>query len=340
MQNDHRAETRERRSAWFIAVVMLAATIYLVSQGGLLSGLLGSEDAVTVDAPPDRTGQYRRAVTLSLHFMEKDAAERRRGFEQMRGYGINWVEIPLPVWKATSRNLEYSSFELDAVQALVRQCREHDLGTTLLPLYWNGDTLSATPEGDVAPALLQSYRIFALDLAALAASSHADAILLDALFGAPGVSASEWLSLLEDLRSTYHGAIDARMDEGSTPLLYLRHLDGAYIAPDTLRLAALRVESLEAAVYLRNPLRDRNIKTVLPWKPFLEGLHYDPDTIMQILDMAENNRVSGFTLTGLWAFTNVIVDGTPLGKLLRSHRERSLKRQLEQRRQVVSPGGE
>jgi hypothetical protein len=339
MHNETRAAQRERRAAWFIAVAMIAATMYIVSQGGLLSGLFSSGEE-EVALPPLRDGQYRRAVTLPLDFAEQEAGKRSAAYAQIAAYGINWVEIPLPVWNATARNLEYSSFNFRAAAALVRECRDRGLGVTLLPLHWNGDTLSPAPPGNPAPAFLQAYRVLLLDCADLAASSGADAILFDALFGAAGVSAAEWLSLINEIRSRYGGAIEARMHEGETPPLYLRHLDGAHIPPDSLRAIELRGESADAAVYLRLPLRDHFMSGLLPWDAHFTGMHYDPDAVMHVLRTAERQHFRGFTLSGRWAWTNVTVDDTPLGTLLLAQRDRAHRRELERRRMEVSPGSE
>lgn len=339
MHEENRSALRERRTAWFIALSMVAATVYIVSQGGLLRGLFSGgeeEDAL----PPFREGQYRRAVTLPPDFSTKDDATRSAAFAQMRDYGINWVEIPLITWNATSRNLEYSSFDFRAAGALARACRARGFGVTLLPLHWNGDTLTPAPAGETAPAFLQAYRVLLIDCADLAASCGADAVLFDALFGAPGVSAAEWLSLITDIRSRYGGAIEARMNESETPPLYLRHLDGAHITPDSGRAATLRAEAPDAAMYLRLPLRDPHMAGILPWEAHAVGVHYDPEAVMRVLRMAEEPAYRGFTLTGLWAWTNVIVDDTPLGKLLRAQRDRALRRELEQRREMIAPRSE
>ncbi|MDT8324503.1 MAG: hypothetical protein RRA94_10345 [Bacteroidota bacterium] len=339
MHDENRALRRERRAAWFIALAMLAATIYIVSQGGLLSGLFSGGDDENA-LPPFRHGQYRRAVTLPLDFAAQDAGARSAAFAQMQDYGINWVEIPLPVWNATARNLEYSSFDFRAAAALARECRDHGLGVTLLPLHWNGDTLSPAPVDETASAFLQGYRVLLLDCADLAASCGADAILFDALFGASGVSAGEWLALIEELRTRYGGALEARMSGRDTPLLYLRHLDGAHIPPDSLRAIELRREAPDAAIYLRLPLRDRYAAGALPWQLHNVKVHYDPDAVMRVLHTAEQQSFRGFTLSGGWAWTNVTVDNTPLGKLLRAQREHAHRRELERRRMEVAPGNE
>ena len=339
MSDHSRAENRERRSAWFIVVAMLAATVYVVSQGGLLNNLLPGDDA-PVPAAESRAGQYRRAVTLPLHFADTPSAERSRVFSQLQEYGINWVEIPLPAWQATSRHLEYNSFDLSAASNLVTACRDAGFGVTLLPLYWNGDTLSPLPSGEPSSSLLQSYRDLALDLAALASSSGADALLLDALFGHSSVSATEWIALIEELRAAYAGALEIRIGDEATPLLYLRHFDGAHVAADSAAIVHLRHESAKAALYLRTGLRDRHEAGAFPWDVHSTGLAYDPDLIMQVLHTAEQPECNGFALSGSYAFTNVSVDGTPLGGILRSFRDRQQRRQLERRRERVSPGNE
>jgi hypothetical protein len=334
MHDDSHAEKRERRTAWFIAAVMLAATIYMVSQGGLLNGLI---DFDTEEAPvasfADRSGQYRRGVTLPLNFVENERVVRRRSYEQLRSNAINWVEIPFPIWRATSRQLEYSSFDLDAVADLVRELKRESFGVTLLPLHWDGDTLSPSPRGKTASSFLQTYRVLLLDLADLASTSGADALLLDGLFGDPTVSATEWLSLIGDLRGKYRGSMEIRLDEDATPLLYLKHFDGAHISPDSLRLLALRDESPDTPIYLRNALRDRYTAGILPWQPHFTGQHHDPDAILHVLQIAERNALNGYTLCCRYAWENLIVDRTALGALLLRQRERSQQRQLEGRRQ-------
>ncbi|MCB2206383.1 hypothetical protein KQI65_16685 [bacterium] len=336
MRNDAGAAGRERRAAWFIAAAMLVAIVYIVSQGGLLKDILGGSESVEQEMPPYHRGQFRRAVMLPLNFMEKEATERNRATAQMKEYGINWLEVPLPVWQATSRNLEYNSFDLRATTDMIHNLREQDFGITLVPLYWNGDTLSTAPQGELGAAFLQSYRVLLLDLAGHATTSGADAILLDALFGEPSVSATEWLALITDMRKLYAGSLEIRLDSAATPEMYLRHFDGAHIAPDSLRLIAIREDAPDKPIYLRNPLRDRYASGLFPWDPVNANLHHDLHILTRILDLTESMSTGGFTLAGLSAYTNCSVDRTPLGALLKSHHRRSLQHQLEQRQQSLS----
>ncbi|GEM_PF-1479546 len=337
MQNDLRSRNRERRTAWFIAAVMVAALLYFASQGGILRDLLSTEEA-----PPeeyaDRSAITRRAVELPLDFPGYERARISSATTVLRANAVNWVVLRVPLWIPSPRGIEYSSFDLRRIEQAVRQLKDAGFGVSIAPVYWDGDSLRAAPSFLPPRAFFRGYRVMLLDMAAAAASASADALLLDGLFGFGSVTAGSWLQLLTDIRGRFPGSIEARMDSGFTPQLYLRHIDGAHLSSDLGRVTTLRKERDDARIYLQLPSKDEYASSVEAWQPVLVTADDVLQAAIQLISQEEDRaETEGFTLTGMQAYRQLLRKDSPLARAMSNRRQRGLIRELKSRQQELLP---
>ena len=186
-------------------------------------------------------------------------------------------------------------------------------------------------------SFFSTYRDLSEDIAAFATDCGADALLLDGVFGDPSVSVSEWLDLLALLRSTFPGMIEARMDEGLTPPMYLVHIDGAYIANDTVRFSTLTsslpAHKKDVPMYFTMADPDRYASAGEPWKPVLSTSPDRRDAILALLSSSNGaHPPRGIVLSGK-AITDALLSdnepGNDITSALRSIRQRRLVEDLE-----------
>ena len=338
MHSDHRSRSRERRTAWFIAAVMVAALLYFASQGGIIQDIM-----TTSEAPPeeyaDLSGITRRAVELPLDFPAYEQTRIDRTAAELRSNAVNWVVLRVSLWVPTPRGIEYSSFDLRETEEAVRRLKTAGLGVTLAPVYWDGSALRSMPPFAPQRSFFRGYRVMLLDMASAASTSGADALLLDGLFGFGGISAGSWLQLLTDIRGRFGGSLEARMDSGQTAALYLRHLDGAHISPDSAHVARLRQEeSDDAHLFLLMHADDRYESSVEAWEPLLVEEDDVLQYAMQLISREEDGAgTAGFTLAGVQSYRQLLQEDSPLARAMRGRRQRGLIRELNRRQQEILP---
>lgn len=337
MQADDRARTRERRTAWFITIVMVAAVLYFASQGGIVQDLIEEQQEAPAQFE-DLSGITRRGVVLPLDFPAYETERMERTADALRDDAVNWVVVRFPVWTPTPRNIEYSSFALRRTADAIRLLKAQGLGVSLAPVYWDGRTLASMPSVFPVRAFFRGYREMLLDMADAATRGGADALLLDGLFGFRGISAASWLQVIEDLRAHFPRAIEARADTAETPLLYLRHLDAAHVPPDTARVAAVSADESDVRVLYLQRSHDRYGSGLEPWEPVLiETADILQESTELVEDEENDARTDGFTLTGMQAYEQLLMDESPLTRQLRMRRQRGLVRELNQRQQQLVP---
>ncbi|MBN1448482.1 MAG: hypothetical protein JXA28_11170 [Bacteroidetes bacterium] len=332
MRSDERNRARERTTAWFIIAVMAAAMLYFASVGGLLRGLLPAEEAAS-PPPADLSHITRRAVQLPLSFPSFSTERINRHAEALRSNAVTWCELRIPLWTPTTRNLEYSSYDLRRSIAVIRQLKAHGLGITLAPVYWDGKHMAAIPQTSVARAFFRAYRSMLFDMAETCSAAGADSFLLDGVFGADMVSAADWLHLLNELRDVYAGSIEARMSPGQTPTLYLPHIDGVHVESD--QEISERLRTSDIPLQLRTAARDRYVPSSEPWLPMLADADTSMHSMFSALDELIVLDVNGdFVLTGATAFDllgNERRADNPLAVRVRAMRQRGIDRELMNR---------
>jgi hypothetical protein len=340
---------RERRTAWFIAAAMLAALLYFASQGGLLSGLLNDlqlQEAkkAAVSSQVDFSKINRRTVTLPLSITALSEKDLDSQLRQLHRNAINWVLLRLPVWTPTSRNLEYSSFDMDRARTVIRKARTLGIGVTVAPMFWDGATLSAMPRADITAAFFASYSDMILDVASMASTSGADALLLDALFGAPAVSAAEWVQLISELRAEFFDALEVRMNAGETPLAYLRQFDGVHISPDSAAITRLNSEAEGSRIHFMMENEDSYTSSLEQWKPVLVTRADMEAALAKMLSFVKRSKnLSGFTLSGTVIYeqlTAIDDPPSPLVHTLQRLHEEQIILQLGQRQHELRSGPE
>jgi len=349
MTPDTGSRRREIHTAWFIAALMFSALVYFVSQGGLIQQFLPDEAAnetvFDADQQQDRLKRlerYRRSIALPLSATSTENDSLAHAFARLRQIGINWVELRVPLWTATARRLEYSAFELDEITRIIDLAHSYQCGVTIAPMYWDGEFLSTAPRVDVSSGLYASYRDMLLDLTRATASAGADALLLDDLFGAAGVSATEWVTLLDELRSEFGGSLELRTDEQSTPSPYLRQLDAAHIPADTALYYHIRESEPGVRLLLRSVDSDRYTSEMDRWNPVLRDFSADEHALFETITLAKKlDSLGGFVLSGEHVYsvsTSGAVNGSGFLRKLRELIELQFNRELEENRQQLRAG--
>ena len=338
---------RERRTAYFIAAVMVFALLWFAGQAGWFDG--GDEKSVVVPDAPTRVDEitYQRGLALPvLPLKDLAATFSARMANTLGTNGINWILIRVPLWTPTPRRFEYDRFDLAALSAIVDSAHTALLGVTLAPVYWDGSALSTLPPGPVNATLLGQYRDMLHDFAEAAAESGADALLLDGLFGSTDVSAAEWVEVIGEMRARFPGRIEVRTDVGHTGSLYLNQLDAAHLTatgdtavhpvPDVL--AATLSAFPDKGLRFHMPDPDSYAAGDMPWQPVLThtgDLANSLDYLSSPLLSLEYCR--GFFIGGRAAFdllTATPVSDAPLPRALRTNAEARLRSVLEKRRKV------
>lgn len=329
---------REVHTAWFIAALMLAALVYFVSQGGLLQQFLSDEPDTADDSPSavhgeraQRLTHYRRTVVLPLATCYEHSDSLELEFSRLKTTGVNWVEIRIPIWTPTTRRLEYDRFTLDEIPHLVQLAHRTQLGVTVSVLYWDGAALTVTPQVDVTSGLYSSYRDMLLDVAQ--AATDADAFLLDALFGASDVSAAEWLELLGELRTAFHGAIEQHVVNQEKFSPYLRQLDAAHFPTDSSVYRHLRRAEPNLRLFLRSEESDSYTSGLQLWKAVLQKVSVRETALLETIALAaELDKLDGFTLCGERAYRQCAMDtdyGTEVMHSFRALVKQQFLRELE-----------
>lgn len=338
---------RERRTAYFIAAVMVFALLWFAGQAGWFGG--GDEEAVTVPDTPGRVDEitYQRGLALPVMPLKDLAATfSTRTANTLRSNGINWILIRVPVWTPTPRRFEYDGFDLAALSAIVDSAHTSLLGVTFAPVYWNGRALSTLPPVPVSATLFGQYRDLLHDFADVAAESGADALLLDGLFGSTDVSAAEWVEVIAELRARFPRRFEVRTDEGHTGSLYLNQLDAAHLTatgdtavhpvPDVL--AATLSAFPDKGLRFHMPDPDLYAAGDMPWQPVLtrtgdlaKSLEYLSSPLLSL------EYCRGFFIGGRAAFD--LLGSSPasdasLPRALRSNAEARLRGMLEKQRKV------
>jgi hypothetical protein len=348
MENEIRP-ARERAATWFIAAVMIAALIWFLGQADWFAARDTEAIPATVASRAGDNITMRRGLVLPVLRIAElrdrmDASTCMHLHEQ----GVNWIVIRLPMWIPSPRRLEYDNIDFRHVQDIIHTARAAGLAVSLAPVYWDGDSLHDRPPVRAGSGFLRQYRGMLLEIAAAAAAGKADALLLDGLFGNPGVSASDWLQLLADLRSVFPGLIEARIGEGYTPSIYLRQLDGALLPvfEGARRMNQVSIDSLLAAnrheagentkllLTMRDP--DGYAANGMPWNP---QLSYQGDAVAEAEALLQLPYIlpdasDGFFLYGAAVFDQLTATPTvpyPLSKRLRELRRQAISEALQRR---------
>lgn len=340
---------RERVATWFIAAVMVAALLWFAGQAGwFVPREQATIPSVTVHQPGKNISMRRGLALPVMPIAELRDRVDATTCAQLHANGVNWILIRLPLWIPSPRRLEYDAFDFARVQDIIIQARAAGLGVSLSPVYWDGSAMHDQPPVRITSSFLHQYRDMLLKIAAMAREYGADALLLDGLFGNPGVSVSDWLQLLGDIRGVFPGALEARLEDGNTPLMYIRQLDGGLLSAldrqdtpeavvnDSL-IAAYRSEAgSETKLFLVMPDVDVYAADGLPWIPVLSrtGNSLAGAAALLHLPFILPDTCDGFFLFGSEVFEQLSASSAevpPLARRLRALRQMVISNALERR---------